>query len=283
MALTIVTVPLRAASDQRASRNAGVENGTIDNPAAWGTFEPVAAVPLLRDVRLDPGRVPDPDAFPFALPAVRALADGLDLSAGVTLFVGENGSGKSTLVEALADKLDLDAEGGDTVTTFVKNRADPALAEALVLARGARSPSMKFFPRAESFFNVAQHVDQHPGALDGLYGGRPLHAMSHGESFLTLAIERFLPDGLLLLDEPEAALSPQGVLTFMRRLRELEIDGAQVIAATHSPVLMAYPGARLYELSDRGIEEVTWEDTDHVRLLRSFLDAPERFLRELFA
>jgi len=234
-------------------------------------------------VRLDLGRVADPAVFPFELPAVRALAGGLDLSAGVTLFVGENGSGKSTIVEALADKLDLDAEGGDTVTTFVSERADSLLAGAMVLARGPRSPSMRYFLRAESFFNVARHVDQHPGALEQLYGGRPLHGMSHGESFLAVAVERFLPDGLLLLDEPEAALSPQGMLSLMRRLRELEIDGAQIVAATHSPLLLAYPGARIYELSERGAEEVAWEDTDHVRLLRGFLDAPERFLRELFS
>lgn len=243
----------------------------------------MAADPLLRALRLDPSRVADPEAFPFSVPAVRALADGLDLSAGVTLLVGENGSGKSTVVEALADKLDLDAEGGDMTTTYVKERADTALAEALVLTRGPRRPSMRYFLRAESFFKVAQHVDAHPGVLDAVYGGRPLHEMSHGESFLTLAVERFAPDGLLVLDEPEAALSPQGVLTLMRRLRELELEGAQVVAATHSPLLLAYPGARVYELSDAGIEAIDWEAADHVRLLRAFLDAPERFLRELFA
>lgn len=243
----------------------------------------MAAVPLLRSVRLDLGRVPDPDAFPFALPAVKALTEGLDLSASVTLLVGENGSGKSTIVEALADKLDLDAEGGDTVTTFVKDGADTALADALVLSRGPRSPSMRFFLRAESFYNVARHIDAHPEALEQLYGGRPLHEMSHGESFLALAVERFLPDGLLLLDEPEAALSPQGVVSLMRRLRELEVDGAQIVAATHSPMLLAYPGARVYELSEAGIADVAWESTDHVRLLRAFLDAPERFFDQLFA
>ncbi len=244
-------------------------------PPPWGR-------PLRRVQRAEKVDLP-PRQWPAAVPAVRQLLDdGLDLGS-LTVLVGENGSGKSTIVEALADKLDLDAEGGDTVTTFVKDRADTALADALVLARGPRRPSMRYFLRAESFFNVARHVDEHPEALAGLYGGRPLHGMSHGESFLRLATERFLPDGLLVLDEPEAALSPQGVLALMRRLRELELDGAQVVAATHSPVLLAYPGARLYELSDRGIDEVAWEDTDHVRLLRAFLDAPERFLRELFA
>ncbi len=143
----------------------------------------MAAIPLLRSVRLDPARVPDPDAFPFALPAVRALAGGLDLSAGVTLLVGENGSGKSTVVEALADKLDLDAQGGDSVTTFVEERADSPLADALVLARGPRRPSMRFFLRAESFFNVARHVDAHPGALERLYGGRRCTGCRTGSRF----------------------------------------------------------------------------------------------------
>jgi predicted ATPase len=162
--------------------------------------------PLLRDVRLDPGRIPDPNAFPFALPAVRALEQPLGFHPQVTFLVGENGSGKSTILEALATKLDLDAEGGDTVMTFVEHSADTPLHEALVLARGPRSPSMRYFLRAESFFNVARHVDAHEQALKA-HGGQALHEMSHGESFLTLVLERFYPDGLFLLDEPEAARS----------------------------------------------------------------------------
>jgi predicted ATPase len=237
---------------------------------------------LLRDVQLDPGRIPDRSAFPFQLPAVAALSEPLAFHPQVTFLVGENGSGKSTILEALAAKLDLDAEGGDTVMTFVERQADTPLHTALVLARGARSPSMRYFLRAESFFNVAQHVDAHEKALKA-HGGRPLHGMSHGESFLTLVAERFYPDGVFLLDEPEAAMSPQGCLTLLRRIRELAIDGAQFVIATHSPLLLAYPDAIIYELSERGIEHVSYEDTDHYRLTRSFLDSPERFLRQLFA
>jgi len=237
--------------------------------------------PLLRDVRLDPGRVPDPDAFPFALPAVRALAEPLRFHPQVTFLVGENGSGKSTILESLAAKLDLDAEGGDTVMTFVERDADTPLHEALVLARGARGPSMRYFLRAESFFNVARHVDAHEKALEA-HGGRPLHGMSHGESFLTLVLERFYPDGIFLLDEPEAAMSPQGCLTLLRRIRELVTDGAQFVIATHSPLLLAYPDATIYELSEHGIDSVGYEQTDHYRLTKAFLDSPERFLRQLF-
>ena len=107
--------------------------------------------------------------------------------------------------------------------------------------------------------------------------------MSHGESFLTLALERFYPDGLFSLDEPEAAMSPQGCLTLLRRIRELAIDGAQFVTATHSPLLLAYPDATIYALDDHGIETVAYEDTDHYRLTRDFLDAPERYLRHLFS
>jgi predicted ATPase len=226
--------------------------------------------------------VPEPAPFPFDLPAVRALEAPLALHPQVTFLVGENGSGKSTLIEALAAKLDLDAEGGDTLMTFVHREADTPLHEALVLARGPRTPSMRYFLRAESFVNVARDVDAHPGAL-AAHGGRPLHGMSHGESFLTLALERFWPDGLFLLDEPEAALSPQGCLTLLRRIRELAVEGAQFVIATHSPLLLAYPRATIYELGDHGIAPTAYEDTDHYRLTRAFLEAPERFLRELFA
>jgi predicted ATPase len=238
---------------------------------------------LVRGIRLDPSRVPEPTAFPFALPAVRALEDGLSLDAAVTFLVGENGSGKSTIVEALAAKLDLDAEGGDADLTFVERQAESPLHDALILRRGPRRPSMRYFLRAESFYNVAREIDELGGGRLDAHGGRPLHAMSHGESFLTLALERFMPDGLFVLDEPEAALSPQGCLSLLRRMRELALEGAQFVAATHSPILLAYPGARIYELSERGIEPVAYEDTDHYRLTRNFLDDPQAFLRHLFA
>jgi predicted ATPase len=243
----------------------------------------VSTYQLLRGIRLDTGRIPDPDAFPFALPAVAALADGLDLHPEVTFLVGENGTGKSTIVEAIAAQLDLDAEGGDADLTFVGRRAESPLYEALALVRGSRRPSMRYFLRAESFYNVARDVDEQAGGRLELHGGRPLHEMSHGESFLTLAAERFLPDGLFVFDEPEAALSPQGCMTLLRRMRELALDGAQFVVATHSPILLAYPGAVIYELSDRGIEPVDYEDTDHYRLTRAFLEDREAFLRHLFA
>ena len=141
---------------------------------------------------------------------------------------------------------------------------------------------MRYFLRAESFFNVAREIDAAGGGRLQAHGGRPLHQMSHGESFLALALERFAPDGVFVLDEPEAALSPQGALTFLRRVRELCLEGAQFVLATHSPILLAYPDAFIYELSEHGIERVAYEQTDHYRLTRSFLENPAGFLRHLF-
>lgn len=141
---------------------------------------------------------------------------------------------------------------------------------------------MRYFLRAENFFDVAREVDEMPGKL-AAHGGRALHAMSHGESFLTLALERFVPDGLFLLDEPAAALAPQGAMSFLRRMHELVLDGAQFVVATHSPILLLYPQAAAYALGPDGIERTDGPATDHVRLTRGFLEAPERFLRELLA
>jgi predicted ATPase len=239
------------------------------------------ADPLLRRVERDPGNWPDPPVFPFTLPAFAAFQS-LELHPEVTFLVGENGSGKSTLLEAIAAKLDLDVEGGDRDLRFEEREADTELHKALRLVRGPRPPSMRYFLRAESFFNVARTVDENPGLL-ATYGGRPLHGMSHGESFLALANERFYPDGLFLLDEPEAALSPTGLLGLLRRMKALTLEGGQFLIATHSPILLAYPGALIYELRPEGPVPTAYEDTDHYRLTRAFLNAPDRFLRELFA
>ena len=241
----------------------------------------VPADPLLRAVRLDRAKIPDPEAFPFTLPALRGL-ERLELHPEVTFLVGENGSGKSTLIEAIAVALDLDAEGGDRDLRFEDREADTALHAALTLERGPRPPSMRYFLRAESFFNVARSVDENPGLL-AAHGGRALHEMSHGESFIQLVNERFYPDGLFVLDEPEAALSPTGLLGLLRRMRELASEGAQFVIATHSPILLAYPGALIYELTPEGFVPTAYAETEHYRLTRAFLQDPESFLRHLFA
>ena len=243
--------------------------------------------PFVRAVALKRDEVEDFDAYPFSIPAIRALTE-LELAPQVTLLAGENGSGKSTLVEAIAVALGFNAEGGSRNMTVSTRASHSPLHERLRVVRGARSPRDGFFLRAESFFNVATHIeqlDEGPGgaAIIDSYGGVSLHEQSHGESFLALILNRFGPQGLYVLDEPEAALSLRGNLALMRRMHDLAADGSQFLVATHSPILLGYPGARIYVLSEAGIAEAAYEETEQYELTRSFLDDRERFLHYLFS
>jgi predicted ATPase len=246
---------------------------------------------FLRSLALRPPADGEParSGHPWELPAVRRLArEPLALDPAVTFLVGENGSGKSTLIEALAGALGMNAEGGSSNFSFATRPQDGSLADALRLARGARRPRTDFFLRAESVFNAASYLERlrdEPGGATALdaYGGVSLHEQSHGESFLSIVVHRFGRDGLYLLDEPEAALSVQSCLTLLRRIDELVADGSQLVIATHSPVLLAYPGATVYLLSEDGIEQIDWEEAPPVALMRSFLNAPDAFLRHLRA
>jgi predicted ATPase len=231
--------------------------------------------PLVRTVLARRG-----EGWPWTIPALAGFEE-LPLSPEVTFLVGENGSGKSTLVEGFAVAAGFQPEGGSLGFGARTRDEAPPLADALTLVRGARRPKTGFFLRAESFFNVATVLEQEHGWALEAYGGTSLHSRSHGEGFLALALHRFGPNGLYVLDEPEAALSPQGLLTLIRRIHELVADGSQFVIATHSPILLAYPGALIYELTDDGPVPTAYEDTDHFQMTRAFLDAPERFLREL--
>jgi len=232
--------------------------------------------------RLHPG-----DEFPFSVPAI-AQIEQLDLGQPVTLLAGDNGTGKSTILEAVAAAIGFDEHGGEldrlgelpAVPRDVLDAADvPLLAPRL----SATKPRNGYFLRAESFFNVAAFIDSGDRfAPDlSLYGDVPLHAQSHGESFLALAANRFGPDGLYLLDEPEAALSVTGALALLAVVIRAAAAGAQFVIATHSPVLLAAPGARIYELDEYGIQSVAYDDLDAVRQMRGFLQAPERYLRQV--
>jgi predicted ATPase len=221
------------------------------------------------------------------LPAVGSLADTpVDLDRRVTFFVGENGSGKSTLVEAIAVASGFNAEGGGAApyARFSTRASHSRLHGALVLERSALKPMNGFFLRAESFFNVATEVERgsHAMRLENVYE-RPLHEQSHGESFLALTLERFGPRGLYILDEPEAALSLRGQLALMRRMHDLVGQHCQFVVATHSPVLLGYPGALIYELGEERIESRTYEETEQYSLTRSFLEDRGRFLHHLLA
>lgn len=234
---------------------------------------------FLRTVQLLREEVPSFDEFPFSIPAIRTL-DRLDLDPGVTFLVGENGSGKSTLIEAIAGAAGFNAEGGSKNFNFSTVDTSTELSRYLRLVRKVHRETDGFFLRAESFFNVATQVDE-LGVLRG-YGGKSLHAQSHGESFMALATNRFLGHGLYLLDEPEAALSHTRQLALLRLIHEfVRSEHSQFVVATHSPILTACPGATILELSEEGIRQVQYEETHLYDTYRRFLLDRERVLRYL--
>jgi predicted ATPase len=236
------------------------------------------SAPFLRRITLLPEKA-DPTRYPFNVPAFR---DGLDLEvkSRVTFFVGENGSGKSTLLEALARCSGFNVQGGGRDQAAQAEDHPDDLAGALRLSWQPKATE-GFFMRAESFFNFATYIDQ--VSTLKRYGGRPLNEQSHGESFLALFTHRF-DRGLYILDEPEAALSPQRQLSFLKVIHDLEASGqAQFIIASHSPILLGYPNATLLSLDDGPIHEVRHQETTHFQVTKAFLDAPDRFFKHLFA
>lgn len=237
----------------------------------------------IRDVRVAPGA--HPDDYPFTLPVVTYLeeqARGLPLAGGVTFLVGENGSGKSTLLEAIAVAAGMNPEGGSQNYRFATRASESSLGEHLTIRWSVDKPRSRFFLRAETYYNVATETERlGPAQVDALGGISP-HHRSHGESFIDLMMHRFHPRGLYLLDEPEAALSPQACMAALRRLAELVEQQCQLVVATHSPILLALPGASIYEITDAGtIDIVSYDDALPVRLTRGFLSDPDRYLRHL--
>ncbi len=238
----------------------------------------VGHAPFLQNVSTRPEKV-DSATHPFT---IRAFSRGIDLTftSPVTFFVGENGSGKSTLLEALAEGCGFNPEGGsrDHHRTTTADRSP--LLEVLRLTWRPKV-TKGFFLRAESFYNFATYIE---GVSDmQAYGGKSLHAQSHGESFLALFAHRF-EQGVFILDEPEAALSPQRQLSFLKIIHDLAGTArAQFLIATHSPIILAYPGAVLFSLDGHAIEEIAYRDTKHYVITRDFLNSPERFFKHLFA
>ena len=251
------------------------------------------------------------EGFPFSVPAIRSLTE-LTFDSAVTFFVGENGSGKSTLLEGLALATGLPTVGSAAASGDATLDAQRRLAKAIKLAWSART-HRGFFLRAEDFFGFTKqlaHMRQElMGRLievDSAYEGRSdyarslakgpaaasladmerrygvdLDANSHGQSFLKLFQSRFVPGGLYLLDEPEAPLSPQSQLGVVGLLRDMVRQDAQFIVATHSPILLAFPGAQIYSFDDGEVRPTEYEALEHVKLTREFLNEPARFLRHL--
>ena len=235
----------------------------------------------LRTVELCRKNIDSFSKYPFSLEAVSSLFT-LELHPKVTFIVGENGTGKSTILEAIATSYGFNPEGGTKNFNFSTMSTHSELYKYLKLVKGVRRPEDGFFLRAESFYNVATNIDEldklgrGPRIIDS-YGGHSLHEQSHGESFLSVFINRFRGKGLYILDEPEAALSPSRQMAMLARLHELVQQDSQFIIATHSPIIMSYPDAIIYELSD-GFKKVEYRDTEHYQVMKEFINNTERML-----
>ncbi len=233
---------------------------------------------FIREVSLKREDVGDWDSYPFNLPVISNLRV-LQLHPHVTFFVGENGSGKSTLLEAIACASGFNAEGGTKNFNFSTTKENCELNSALKVTRGVTRPTDGFFYRADSFFNVASEIDRL--GVGHAYGERSLHARSHGEGFLDLVMNRLKGNGLYLFDEPEAALSPKRQLSLLSIIHSLVRNGSQLIIATHSPIIMAYPDAQIYSFTDGSISPISYEETEHFQVTNSFLKRRESTLRAL--
>ena len=232
----------------------------------------------VRRFRPDPGAPPPPPGWPTTVPAVaQLLREGLELPAGATVLVGENGSGKSTVLELLATAVGLNPEGG-SVSTQLRTRASEPPSLHLVVERGPGASRWAYFLRDETLHGLYSYLEDHPDPR----GTEPsFHELSHGEGFLALFGRRASPRGLYLLDEPDAALSFTGTLALMDLLLQVVEGGAQVLVATHSPLLAALPGATVLEVGAHGMRPARWEQLELTDNWRRFLEAPQAYLRHL--
>lgn len=232
----------------------------------------LTAKPYLRELSMRGDEDIDTSRYPFSIPAVRDM-NTLSLHPDVTFFIGENGAGKSTMLEAIAVAMGLPAEGGSRNVSRQQQEVSP-LQQHLRLVKGYKSPRWSYFLRAESAFSVISY-------MDSVGTGKPsLHSRSHGEAFMDLLLD-FRDDGFYLLDEPEAALSPNRQLAALSAIDQLVRRGSQFIIATHSPILLAYPNAKILLFDQAGLSEVAYEDTEHYAITRDFLNHYERRLQQL--
>lgn len=240
----------------------------------------------IRNISLKRESIPSLNTFPFHLPSIKVL-EKLSLHPNVTYFVGENGMGKSTLLEAIAVAAGFNPEGGSFHFNFSTYNSHSVLDEYIRLIKGVEKPRDGFFLRAETFYNVATNIESldrelssGPRIIDS-FGGVSLHEQSHGESFWATFMNRFYGNGIYILDEPEAALSPLRQLSMLKRIHDLVEENSQFIIATHSPIIMSYPHAKIIEFTEEGAKEVTLEETSHYGIMKQFFEDKNRMIHHL--
>ncbi|MBE9463765.1 AAA family ATPase [Dyadobacter subterraneus] len=232
--------------------------------------------PYLREIQLMRQAVSSYDQYPFDIPAIRSLSS-LQFHPDVTFIVGENGSGKSTLIEAIALASGFSLEGGPKSIQEVTHHNASGLFGYLKLIRSYKSPKDYFFLRAESFYNVATYMEINATEYLESYGGS-LHGKSHGEAFFAVLTHKLKGDGLYIFDEPEAALSPSRQMSALAAIDQLVQKRSQLIIATHSPILLAYPNAVIYQLDEDGIKQIAYEDTVQYQITKGFLNDHKRMM-----
>ena len=232
---------------------------------------------FIKEIKLERNLIKDFNEYPFNIDFVKNL-DKLIIDSPVTFIIGENGTGKSTFIEALAVSIGLNPEGGTQNFMFSTKETHSELYEYLKINHFQRKCKTKFFLRAESFYNVITEIDNL--RVSG-YGNKSLHLYSHGESFIQLVQNRFTEDGLYILDETEAGLSPSRQMTLLYLINQLVKEGSQFIIATHSPILISYRNGKIFDL-DKNFKEVKYEDTEIYQTYKMYLDRPYLMQERLF-
>ena len=234
---------------------------------------------FIRDISIDWDKISE-SSYLYDIRAIREL-NHLTFSQPITFFVGENGSGKSTLLEAIAVSYGFNPEGGTRNYSFSTYDSHSELYNAIRISRGVRMPVFGYFLRAESFYNVATKEEEYSRGPGGV--PQHFHEKSHGESFLSLAQNSFKGNGIYLLDEPEAALSPQRQLTLLLEIYRCAKEGAQFIIASHSPILLGIPGAEILSIDDGEIHTISYEETESFQVTEVFINHREQLLHKLLS
>ena len=238
---------------------------------------------FLKGIRLKAKEGTDRNHYPFNIPALRDFKE-LPFESPVTFFVGENGMGKSTLIEAIAIAMNFNPEGGTANFKFSTSDSHSELFDYLTPIRGAKRNRDGFFLRAESFYNTISYMDTVNDAGKNIYdyyGGKRLHEVSHGEGFMNMLNHRCRGNSFFIFDEPEAALSPFSQIKMLVRMHQLVTEDSQFIVSTHSPILMAYPGATIYQLTENGISQIDYDKTEHYMLMKYFLNNTNQYLKDI--